>query len=113
MSSHLKNINAIAENKHLLDQDQLNGLNNNVTNDINLPLNELRLTEQSMETYGGSDSNVNRSDYKKCDTSASFNRCATDSAMNKSNIEKRDRKSSYVKSHCRNSSYDGLLMHSR
>ncbi|KAI5693933.1 hypothetical protein M8J76_015005 [Diaphorina citri] len=113
MSSHLKNINSIAENKHLLDQDQLNGLNNNVTNDINLPLNGLRLTEQSMEAYGGSDSNVNRSDYTKCDTSASFNRCATDSAMNKSNIEKRDRKSSYVRSHCRNSSYDGLLMHSR
>lgn len=117
MSSHLKNINSIAENKQLLDQNQVNGNNNHSTDDVDISLNKLRLSSQHYNgAYGGSDSNVHKSDYKTCDTRCNeslLNRSATDSAMAESNSDKHDIKSTYKKTHCRNSSYDGLLMHSR
>uniref|UniRef100_A0A8D8WGZ3 TBC1 domain family member 12 n=1 Tax=Cacopsylla melanoneura TaxID=428564 RepID=A0A8D8WGZ3_9HEMI len=122
MNFNSKNINSTAENKQLLDQNLENSVNNNEISDINTSLTRVRLFS-SNEACGGSEPNVNRSEYSKCDTRSGtdtnviINRSATDGAMNKSNAEKQQssgsRPNSFVKSHCRNNSYDGLLMHSR
>lgn len=103
-----KNINSSAENKLLLDQNQNS---NNLSDEVNMA--KLRLNAGN-NTQSRPDSNVNRFEYIKRDISPNDNgmhRSATDGAMTETS-SKQD-KTSYTRSHCRNSSYEGLLMHTR